>query len=445
MTLNISLYDQNQLFNQSQSKSLQNNTYLTNTSNENYKYIKDKFFYTEDDDKAQLLNVGSGIFSSVSDTISYYVWTPTTELKLELDQYVEDYVALWFATIWLYREDWVLKTDYQPAKNYWNDNWVDKILRLYVREDTNTQELYMLVTEYGIWYIENKLYKLTWSSYESDTEVELNTLPQTKDLKPRVDTKLDISALVVVKDDEREQFPISILDKIKSLVYTVDRSIVMQHVQFLQNVESFVLFKGIRRPEKLLKEYDAGKKIDFSMVGRVVNWEEWSSIEFINNTNDLIKQSIEENENNIRRISAMTDIPVEFLWLESTDWAIGANSRAMKHWAFIKRIQWIRELFDKYIGIILEAGKYETEYTRPDVIAKSDSELAEELKTAREIMIISQFEAIKKYNGYNDEQAQTELDKINNESLPIIDDDENKGDTDWEPKEDSEDDQTDDQ
>jgi len=415
--LNISIPDQNKLFLQSQAKTLQDNSYLTNTNNENFSYIKDKFFYTEDEDKAKLLNVWSGIFSSISDTISYYVWQPATEIDFDIRKYVEDYISLWFATIWIVRSNWKIITDYQPAKNYWNDNWVDKILRLYTKEDENIIELYMLVTEYGIWYIENKLYKLNWTSYQSDEEVWLDTLPQTKNLESRIVTWLDISALVVVKDDEREQYPISLLEKIKALVYTVDRTIVMQHVNFLQNVESFVLFKWIRRPQKLLTQYDEWKKIDFSMVWRILNWEEWSSVEFINNTNDLITQSIEENENNIRRISSMTDVPVDFLWLETKDWAIWSNSRAMKQGAFIKRIEWMRTLFEKYLIPILELWWYDINITRPDVLAKSDNELVEELKIAREINIISQMEAIKRYNKWNDEEAEEEIKQINEESL----------------------------
>jgi len=414
--LHISIADQNKLFQQSQSKTLQDNSYLTNSNNENFQYIKQKFFNWEEESVAKLLNVGSGLFSTISDTISYYVGKPQIELEIDIRKYVDDYIALWFATIWLTRTGGKLETEYQPAKNYWNDNWIDKILRLYTKEDENTMDLYMLVTTYTVWLIENNLYKLEGTTYTSTEEVELATLPQTEWLLPKIDTWLDIPALIVIQDDELEQYPMSMLEKIKALVYSVDRTTVMQHVQFLQNVESFVLFKWIRRPQKLLTQYDNGKKIDFSSVGRVINWEEWSSIEFVNNTNDLITQSIEENENNIRRIWAITDIPVEFIGLETKDGAIGAGSRTLKQWSFMKRIQWIRNLFDKYIKIILEAGKYDTEITRPDILAKSDTELVEELKVARESKIISQFEAIKRYNRRDDNQAQEELDRINKET-----------------------------
>lgn len=68
----------------------------------------------------------------------------------------------------------------------------------------------------------------------------------------------------------------------------------------------------------------------------------------------------------------------------------------------------------------------EEQYTRPDVFAKSSKELAEELATARTANIISQYNAIKEYNGYTDDEAQAEYERIQSEtptkSLSINDD-----------------------
>jgi len=55
--LNISLQDQNLLFKQANLKKLENNTYLKDITNDNYRYIKNKFFLYEDHSKAQLLNI----------------------------------------------------------------------------------------------------------------------------------------------------------------------------------------------------------------------------------------------------------------------------------------------------------------------------------------------------------------------------------------------------
>jgi hypothetical protein len=64
----------------------------------------------------------------------------------------------------------------------------------------------------------------------------------------------------------------------------------------------------------------------------------------------------------------------------------------------MKKVQYYRDLLDMAITIFMEETNNTDTYTRPDIFAKSSKELADELKTARESNIISQYTAIKKYN-----------------------------------------------
>jgi hypothetical protein len=99
------------------------------------------------------------------------------------------------------------------------------------------------------------------SSLSGGVEVPLDTIPQTSQLQPIINTGLEVPALIVVKDTN-----ISTISKIKQLVYAVDRQIVMNHTQYLQNMESFIVFKGIKRPQKLLDDYNEGKRVNFSQI-----------------------------------------------------------------------------------------------------------------------------------------------------------------------------------
>jgi len=74
------------------------------------------------------------------------------------------------------------------------------------------------------------------------------------------------------------------------------------------------------------------------------------------------------------------------------------GSRTLRHGSFIKKIQYIRDLFDEAINVFVELTGEEMTYNRPDIFAKGDKELIEELKTAREIKVISLVKAIQKYN-----------------------------------------------
>jgi hypothetical protein len=55
--LNISLQDQKLLVKQSELKKLETNQYLHDVNNDNFQYIKGKFFALDNDDKCKLLNV----------------------------------------------------------------------------------------------------------------------------------------------------------------------------------------------------------------------------------------------------------------------------------------------------------------------------------------------------------------------------------------------------
>jgi hypothetical protein len=59
------------------------------------------------------------------------------------------------------------------------------------------------------------------------------------DLLPVIETKLD-KCFWRIKDEDKQ---VPLIEKIKSIVYSIDRKIVMFDTQFLQNVESFALLK----------------------------------------------------------------------------------------------------------------------------------------------------------------------------------------------------------
>jgi len=55
--------------------------------------------------------------------------------------------------------------------------------------------------------------------------------------------------LWIIKKDKLEQYPISEATKIKPIVYSIDRKTVMFETQFLRNVETIKIFKGMTRPK----------------------------------------------------------------------------------------------------------------------------------------------------------------------------------------------------
>jgi hypothetical protein len=143
-------------------------------------------------------------------------------------------------------------------------------------------------------------------------EVPLDTIDETSNLEPTVNTGLE-KCFWVIKDDELEDSPISLIDKIQNIVYSIDRKIVMFETQFLQNVESFVLLKGINIPNKILESYNETGKISFSDLGRYLTTDFDGKIEFINNQNTLLDKAVDYEKEQVNKISTMTNIPLDFL------------------------------------------------------------------------------------------------------------------------------------
>jgi len=395
------------LFHQAELKKLEDGTYLQDDKNDNFQYIRWKFFANDTEDKAKLLNVGSWIFETVASIIPAYVGNIDIDIGMNITELTEDIVTLWFGVYSIERVNAEYQLINQPGQNYIYEDWLDKIIRFY----ENDKLSFALVQTFGIGYIENKLYQVKSFKQIEWSEIALNSIPQTAWLEPRIDTWLSVPAIFLVYDNTP-----STIEKIISLTYGVDRHTVMLHTQFLQHTESFVLLKNINLPTKLQKSYSTWTEINFSEIGRIVNWiDETSSIEFVNNVNSQIEACSKETENFIRRISAMTGIPIEFFGLDSNDWAIGEWSRTLKQGTFIKKIQAIRDLIDESLKTSLEVVKIKEQYKRPDIFAKSSEELATELATAREAKLISWINAIKTYNNFTEEEAQAEYDLIINE------------------------------
>lgn len=422
----------NVLADQSAKKKLVTGKYVNDPLNDNFQYIKWKFYPNEELKKVQTLVSGSGLFEAVANTISYYTGNPKTNFFFPTNNLAKDYCALWFATFWLERIDGNLRVVYLPAENYIEQDGIDYVIRSYELETVMywsqiNRKYFFLVTSYIGGTIENKLYQWDTKSFidiATLIEVPLTTLPETNNLEPIIVTWLD-KVFRKIQEDKLEQFPISIIDQIKQIVYSIDRNINMFETQFLQNVESFVIMKGISLPTKIINKYEEHWKIDFRDLGRYITADVDGSIEFVQNNNELIKDAISYESTKLARVSSITNIPMDFLGGMGTAWAVGEGSRELLHWSFIKKIIAIRELFDEYITQVIDILKKENDevkdnYSRDDVFSKNTKQLAEELKIVREIGLISKRTALKRYLSLDDSEIDIELALIDDEVEEIL-------------------------
>lgn len=413
------------LSNQAKNRKLITWEYLQDVNNQNFQYIKWKFFNWESDDKVKLLNVWSWLFTAISQTLAYYVWNPTMNKFFPTKKLVEDYVSLWFACFWLERKNWTLEYTYLPADSYYKENWIDYIIRAFTyQKSLLSKKFYYLITSYEWWIIKNELFEsYSWTMTTDLKQVPLDTIEDTKNLQEIIDTGLE-KCFFLIKEDLLEENTTSEIDKVKSIVYSIDRKIVMFDTQFLQNMESFVLLKWINLPTALINLYNENKKLSFSDLWRYITTEQDWSIEFINNQNNLLDTAIEYEKRQTEKISSLTSIPLDFLWWTGTAGAIWEGSRQLLHWAFIKKIKSIRDLFDITITeslwvISKEENSDVLMYSWSDVFSKSSTDLIDELSVALENWLISKKTALQKYLDYSDEEVDNEFLQIQNENLQL--------------------------
>lgn len=391
-------------------KQLYTNEYLNNSQNENLKLIADLFF-NDNVTRAKQFNVWSNLFSTITDTIANFVWNPVMDLDINLSKFIIDLVSVWQWVFTMNRRDngsmnGELYLSYIPAEDFLFTNKEYKIITAYEEIEWDKINYYILKQTFEVWVTRNELFKLTSPTDTNWVVVALDKIPQTQHLRDEVRTWLNTPAIFVLQD-------ISLLNKIKQLVYSVDRKLVMFETQFLQEIEQFKILENIQIPDSA---FGSDWTVSFNKIWKILAstpWEKWD-IKYISNRNDLIADAINYEQTQIKKVSSVTSIPADFLWLEWVS-AISWTSRELLMQAFLKTIESYRDKITDYLQNIYEVMWIDTEIIWNDILTKWDKELIEELKIARESGLISQFTWVKLYLGIEDEwEIQKEVDLINN-------------------------------
>jgi hypothetical protein len=180
-------------------------------------------------------------------------------------------------------------------------------------------------------------------------------------------------------------------------------------------VESFVIMKGIQsmKEESIAKQikWKWSTPVNYAEIWRIIRSSDPQAwVEFANNVNPLLAQAKEDYIEELKYISSVTDIPVEFFWVETWDWAIGEWSRWIKHSAFISRIDEIRNLIDKWLSYYINkvSSLKWILYSWPDIIPTPENDRIDNIIKWKESDLISHKSAIMQYNWYTEEEAEKE-------------------------------------
>lgn len=416
-------------------RSLVESRYGRDGRNENTRYILQHFFKVSGDITARaanyegkgslteaqialLLNTPSGLFYAIADKFANYVGTPKVDGQpVSIKQAVADFVATGYAVLALEKaSDGKYRIVCVPASGTTVEGGSLRSIELY-RHDGKTYA-------YARTYLKGKtlheLYRLTQaSSLQEADAVPLATLPFLASVRPEEETGLSEPAAMLVNGGVEPYGESPLFAICEPIVQSVERKSVMFETQFLQNVESYVLFKNINIPVDLMKPNPNGgsPRVNVSQLGRLIMGNEDAGVEFVNNTNPLIRDALEFTTSQLYLLSALTSIPEEFLGIEVRDGAIGQGSRNLKHGAFVKKIESLRACFEEAFARLAAMRPGETGTTSwDDVFAKTDTELVDELSKARDAGLLSRKRAITLYLGGNEKMAEDEMLEIRREA-----------------------------
>lgn len=398
------------LVKQAKLKEFYTNEYLHNEKNENFQTIQ-RLFFAWDRNKTKEFNMGSSVFMTCADIIANFVWKPVTTANIEVHKQIQDLVSIGKGVFWLRRNDeWSLETYYIPWENHVRIEWVDTIIKRYEVQEGLLIKIYTLKQSFYPWRIENELYD-TSNSLTTGKLVPLDTIYETSNLEPIINTEIEVPAIFVIEKE-------SLFEKIKKLVYSLDRKLVMFETQFLWEIEQFKIFQNIAL------QPDAQGRVDFTKIWKVFANDisrEWvSDIKIISNKNELISEAIEYEQVQLQKVSSATSIPTDFLWLKNWG-AISWTSREILIQNFIKTIENYRNIITKTLTDILflfesEDSEQKTSVIWNEIITKWDRELIEELKLAREAGLVSQYTWVKLYLWlYEEEDILQEINRIWNQ------------------------------
>lgn len=183
-------------------------------------------------------------------------------------------------------------------------------------------------------------------SLEDAQEVSLDVLPDTAKITPMEETGLSVPAFIVNTDSAR------IFEKIQTLVDSVDRKTVEIELEFHKHLDAITIYKNITIPEGCIDK-TTGKIIKEKMGKMFMSNDENADVIFRANANPMIDQASTHIDRDIRRVSALSYVPIEYFGLDTNDGAIGSESRAQKNAIYFAKIENMREMMSEAFTILV--------------------------------------------------------------------------------------------
>ena len=396
--------------------------YLNNEKSE-YFQLNVEHLYPQQIEKAKLLNPGSYIWSVVYDWISSYLWIPVHNENIDWKDVVEWILATGNILFLMDIDNKKLKSI--KANRYYRSGSKEYIVSVFEEDEeqnilNHQKNYYLLVESYKSPIFTRKLYKLNSSdSYMFWDEVPLSTLAITKGKASELTIK-NLDSLVYQKEIEH-----SLLKKIKTIIHSIDGKLMEADKNFRQYTEQFKIFRNLVIPDNCYKKLENGVQvIDFDKLWKVVQtndlqWSVWG-LEIVKNTNQLLVDSLDFIDKQIRQISSITTIPLFAFWIKQESGQDSGTSKIKSAGIFYKKIEKYRDFISQWFEYFWEIFSVQEEkrILKWNAITTTDpKEIIENEDTKLANGTTSRKRAIMKQEWVDEEQAEIILQEILKENL----------------------------
>ncbi len=415
---------QNYLANIQDNQQVISGEYVKNPTNSNFKEMV-AHLYPSQSERFELLNSGTYLGGLIDDKISSYVGTPEDSLKyrIDYDKLVETMLTTGYWMLKLSSDDkngFVLSAI--EGQKYYFDGNTEFFIEQYQIEEKDAASWDLFATKYYLYVqtfsnhvLTNKLWEIKKDNFQNGIAVSLDLIPELAD-RPEEQIIMDIDRIVFTMKAEY-----SIIEKVKSIIYSIERKWAEADKQFNNYMDQFLVFNNIEIP------VDARKTViqdgidytvtDFSKLGKIVETNPDNgngSIDIIKNGNDLIKEALEFAERQVRQIAAITDIPPIFLGLDSAQGNDSGTSIVKSSGAFYKRIEryrtGIENLFWDVSTAITNIAK--TTFVWPSIVTSDPAETIDNEVKKLDAGITSKKMSIMAINNVSSEEADKILEEI---------------------------------
>jgi hypothetical protein len=435
----INSFEGKRLYDLDKFHSMLSDDYLTDTDNLQTKFILNQFFKGDSAimlERLALLNLSYSLPSTITEKFADYVGQPETSLEVDLDDFVSAFI--WGGmSIFVPRvvkvngKESKWEIDYASPDQYvLEDDGTERLLTYYeVAGKGNSVLTYILEQTYVKNIVTRVLYKVNKKAYNKDYSitgdvVDLNSIAATAGILPtETFEKIDSSPLVKVHNRKLTgiKYGTSEIKKVRSLISSIEVEAMNIQDQFLKHLQAKLAMPAAAQ------KIDKDGKINVRDL-EVIGMEAGDVLpSYIMNANPLIDKSFQQIEDFLRQICAILTIPTEFLGLKDAGGAESAQTKQIRMVSFIKKIEKIRSKFNKGLIELNEIKKkWSSEkvdetltISWPSIFPDDQTQLANQLQIAQDAKLISNKQAIMRYQGLDEKEAEEEQEIINKEHATI--------------------------